>query len=469
MKKIIKKVIAILLVFAFVFSLSSCKVSYDIPQKDDFSVMKNAEIIGDLQGQVALEGTFIEIRFPEKTTFDTVVLEENDNQIYKFSIWIKDENGEYKSIYQQDRVGDYRYCEIGEHTTDSLKICVNSSNENQYSLKSIDVLNVKDNKNKDFRITSYLVCQWFYGNENVETEKMNTLTDVILFGVARFDENGKVYLQDLDINGELVSGDKVLKKVIEDVKKANPNVKIHCNILGPDGADSTDKEKLHSQAFIDNSEALIDNILELLKSYDFDGIFFDYEYPYELQSIKDFSEFLVELDSNLGDYILGAAFSHWSGNHISKKAIKSLDRIEIMAYDDMGTYNAHAEFASVGGILAVGDLIKQGYDISKCDLGLPFYGRTHGGDEAWPSYATIANDLENNPFKNSIAKSYLTGDISGNISTSFNGVQMIKDKTAFANDYGLGGVMVWHYTCDVAYESDMSLFKAIQTALDSRN
>ena len=463
-----KKVISVFLSLVLLLTLTSCQATFNTDKIDNFSVMKNAEIIGDLKGRVDAEGTFIEIKFPEKTTFDTVVIKEKDNQIDKFSIWLKDENGKYKSIYQQDRIGEYRYCEIGQHTADSLKICIESSNENQYKLKDIDVLNVKDNRNKDFRVTSYLVCQWFYGNENVEVEKMNTLTDIILFGVARFDENGKVYLQDLDINGELVSGDKILKKVIEDVKSANPNVKIHCNILGPDGADSDDKEKLHSKAFVDNDEVLIDNILNLLKSYNFEGIFFDYEYPYSKQSIEDYSDFLVKLDSKLGDYILGAAFSHWSSN-ISKDAIKVLDRVEIMAYDNMGEYSAHAEFATVGGALAIKDFEKHGYDLSKCDLGLPFYGRTHGGDEAWPSYAQVVGDLENNPFKNKIAKSYMNGATDGSIVTSFNGVQMIKDKTAFANDYGLGGVMVWHYTCDVPYESDMSLFKAIQTGLKTRS
>ena len=463
-----KKVISVFLSLVLLLTLTSCQSTFNTDKIDNFSVMKNAEIIGDLKGQVDAEGTFIEIKFPEKTTFDTVVIKEKDNQIDKFSIWLKDENGKYKSIYQQDRIGDYRYCEIGEHTADSLKICIESSNENQYKLKDIDVLNVKDNRNKDFRVTSYLVCQWFYGNENVEVEKMNTLTDIILFGVARFDENGNVYLQDLDINGELVSGDKILKKVIEDVKSANPNVKIHCNILGPDGIDSDDKEKLHSQAFVDNGEVLIDNILNLLKSYNFEGIFFDYEYPYSKKSIQDYSDFLVKLDFKLGDYILGAAFSHWSSN-ILTDAIKVLDRVEIMAYDNMGEYSAHAEFATVGGALAIKDFEKRGYDLSKCDLGLPFYGRTHGGDEAWPSYAQVVGDLENNPFKNKIAKSYMNGVTDGSIVTSFNGVQMIKDKTAFANDYGLGGVMVWHYTCDVPYESDMSLFKAIQTGLKTRS
>ena len=462
-----KKIISILLVVTLLFSLTACG-SFDNENDKNFSVMENAEIIGNLKGEISTEGTFIEVRFPEETTFDTVVIKEKNNQIDKFSIWVEDENGQYKSIYQQDRVGEYRYCEIGEHTTDSLKICINSSNENQYNIKSIDVLNVKDNKNDDFRVTSYLVCQWFYGNENIDAEKMNTLTDIILFGVARFDENGNVYLQDLDINGEMVSGEIVFMDIIKNIKETNPDAKIHCNILGPDGTDSDDKEKLHSQAFKKNDNVLVDNILDLLKEYNFDGIFFDYEYPHKLKSIKDYSDFLVKLDSKLGSYILGAAFSHWSCN-ISKEAIKVLDRVEIMAYDNMGEYNAHAEFATVGGAMAVKDFLKRGYNLSKCDLGLPFYGRTHGGEEAWPSYAQIAGDLENNPFKNMIAKSYLTGDTSGEITTRFNGVQMIKDKTASANDFGLGGVMVWHYTCDVEYENDLSLFKAVQTALETRN
>lgn len=467
--KSIRKIISIILVLTFIFSLSSCTVNFESEKNDSFSLMKNAEIIGELKGAVASEGTFIEIRFPEAVTFDTVVIKEKDNQVHSFSIWLEDKKGEYQPVYKQDRIGDYRYCEIGEHTAASLKICINSSNGNQYNLKSIDVLNVNSNKNDDFRVTSYIVCPTYYANGTVEAEKLNSITDVILFGIARFDENGGIYLQDSEINGEVVSGDEIFKSIIKDLRTANPSIKVHCNALGPDGVDADNKEELHSRAFIDNGDKLATSIMDLLVTYDFDGFFFDYEYPYKAKSRRDFSKFIVKLDEVIGEHILGAAFSHWNCN-ISKAAIEALDRVEIMAYDDMGTFSdSHAEFASNGGVFAINKFVKKGYDLSKCDLGLPFYGRTHGGDEAWPSYAQVAADLENNQFKNSIAKSYLTGDTSGSISTSFNGVQMIKDKTAFANDYGLGGVMVWHYSCDVAYESDMSLFKAIQTSLETRS
>ena len=115
-----KKIIAIILSLLILLTFTSCQSAFETEKIDSFSVMQNAEIIGNLKGVVGTEGTFIEIRFIEETTFDTVVLKEKDNQIDKFSIWLEDENGEYRSIYQQDRIGDYRYCEIGEYTADSL-------------------------------------------------------------------------------------------------------------------------------------------------------------------------------------------------------------------------------------------------------------------------------------------------------------------------------------------------------------
>ncbi len=433
----------------------------------EFSIISQGEIVGNLKGNTDSDNNYFDIVFDDYVQFDTVVLKEKNNNITSFSISIKDKNGQFQKIYEQERIGEYRYCALDETITDTVRITIHSSIDNKYKIKNVDILNVSENKKEDFRVTSYLVCQWFYGN-NFEISKINIITDIILFGVARFDENGNVYLQDLNINGVEVSGDKVFRDIIEDIRKANPDIKIHCNVLGPDGANSDDKEKLHSQAFTDNGDILIENFLNLLETYDFDGLFFDYEYPHKLKSINDYSNFLVELDKYMDDYILGAAFSHWSSN-ISWAAIQVLDRVEIMSYDNMTEINRHAEFATVGGAIAIEDFEKRGYDLSKCDLGLPFYGRTHGGEEAWPSYAQIAPDITS-PFENFVNKSYLNGGTYGDeLLTSFNGVQMIKDKTAFANDYGLGGVMVWHYTCDVHYESDLSLFKAIQSSLGSRN
>ncbi len=456
-RRIVSFVLSILSIFQI---FSNSPVNND--NIDKFSVKENAQIMGTMKGG---SGDSIEILFSQPTNFDTVVLEEKDNNISSFSIAIMNDIGEYETVYHQDSVGEYRYCSIGEHTSTAIKITVDEATNNQFKLRNIDILNVKDNKNEDFRVSSYVVCPTFYAQDEYDVDKIKTLTDVILFGIARFDENGNIYLQDSMINGSLVSGDEIFKSIINGLKEINPNINIHCNALGPDGIDSDHKEELHSKAFKDNCDVLSDNILNLLEEYDFDGFFFDYEYPYKSKSKKDYSKFLVKLDTKMDDYILGAALSGWNCD-LSKDAIKVLDRVEIMAYDDMSG-SIHSDFGSYGGALSVLTFEKQGYDLSKCDLGLAFYGRTHNGAEAWPSYAQIVPDLSNDPFLNKINKSYMTGEY-GEIWTSFNGVQLVKDKTAFANDYGVGGVFPWHYSCDVPYENDMSLFKAVQDALNIR-
>lgn len=81
MKKIFK-VLSLILIVSIIFS--SCQQSMDTDKLEQFSVMENAEIIGELKGQVAVEGSFIEVRFPENVTFDTVVLKEKITRYLSF-------------------------------------------------------------------------------------------------------------------------------------------------------------------------------------------------------------------------------------------------------------------------------------------------------------------------------------------------------------------------------------------------
>ena len=45
---------------------------------------------------------------------------------------------------------------------------------------------------------------------------------------------------------------------------------------------------------------------------------------------------------------------------------------------------------------------------------------------------------------------------------------MIYDKTAYAMDAGMGGIMMWHYNCDLPYTDDLSLLRAVNTAVEAR-
>ena len=52
--------------------------------------------------------------------------------------------------------------------------------------------------------------------------------------------------------------------------------------------------------------------------------------------------------------------------------------------------------------------------------------------------------------------------------TYYNSYQMIYDKVTYCIDQGIGGVMVWHYSCDAPWDSGLSLWRAIYEAVESR-
>lgn len=47
---------------------------------------------------------------------------------------------------------------------------------------------------------------------------------------------------------------------------------------------------------------------------------------------------------------------------------------------------------------------------------------------------------------------------------SFNNYDTVYEKTQWAVEKGLGGVMIWHYACDVPAENESSLFNAVTAA-----
>ena len=94
----------------------------------------------------------------------------------------------------------------------------------------------------------------------------------------------------------------------------------------------------------------------------------------------------------------------------------------------------------------------------KVDLGVPFYGRPADGGAYWYNYNEYADKLADIDYtETDQGKTY------------FNSWQTIYDKTAYAMSRGLGGMMVWHYSCDVYdINSDLSLFGAMMDCIEDR-
>jgi GH18 family chitinase len=237
------------------------------------------------------------------------------------------------------------------------------------------------------------------------------------------------------------------------------NQNFYLNILGPgsqtDSDDWTeqmhDLANRHTSAF--ESGNLENSIKTVLSTYGFDGIVFDYEFPLRSKDWKAYDNFIISLDNVLGDdYKIGMSLAVWNTNQ-SKAAMNATDFFEVMSYDLWDDDGYHATYD-----IAVDDiekLVKKGYDKAKLDLGVPFYARPTTKEAFWANYKDFSDRLSDDG---------LVYDEDSGYNLSFNTYDMIREKTEYALNNGIGGMMVWHYACDVPADDENSLFGAIDSA-----
>lgn len=302
-------------------------------------------------------------------------------------------------------------------------------------------------KDSNFRVTAYATMGSLLNFDSFPKEHINNVTDVIFIGCANFDENGKINFND--------GYDEALKN-LKSVLAMSDDVKCHIAITGPGNQSDSDdwydqmadQAKRHTNAF--KSGNLQESIKNLLVDGEFDGVFFDYEYPIKRKYWKSFNEFIVNLDEYLGDtYTIGMAVAAWDLGQ-NKKAMQATDIVQIMSYDlweEDGTHSSVKQAET-----DVETFLKHGYDASQLELGLPFYARPTTKEPYWYGY---------NGYYDKIDSKGLCKDDETGLTFSFNTCDVIKQKTSYAVDMGLGGVMIWHWACDVPADNDKSLFNAI--------
>lgn len=454
-------------VILFVLSFASCAPKptngafakdYSIENQAQF-IAKNGTYTKDkLSGR---SGAMIDIAFPEPTEVNTLVLYEKGENIMEFEIFAK-QGGEYKQIYKQDKVGSFRYCAFETVETNVLRLVINKvRDDGEFSIENIDVLNAKHERS-DFRVTAYGIIQTILDPANVDPAHFEVITDFILFEAAVFDKNGDIKFNDKELSdGTVLDGKEALKIGIKNVKAAaGDDIKLYLNLFGPNAEGEISKEDMHTATFEKYSDKIAQQIKTLLEELDLDGVYFDYEHPTKKSSWSAYSDFLITVGQTIGDKKIGIAIPAWGGS-ISNRAKEEVDYIEIMGYDWCDYDGYHASFASGGGAEVFDFAMKKGYDISKCTLGVPFYSRgiTPETSERSAGYSGYYDKL------GKYGNLYCEDD---GTAMYGNGYQMIYDKAAFAYDTGAGGVMVWHYSCDVRGEEELSLFNAIGAAIKDR-
>ncbi len=351
------------------------------------------------------------------------------------------------TVYSSTSFDAYRFCAFKTLKTDKLEITVNG----YAKIKSISV----SRKTADcagFRVTSYFVSQYINTPGSVNPDVFDVVTDAILFGCVTFDRSG-----------ELVVDKALLEPSLANLRQAvgERNVNIYINVLGPD-ADSgipdwydqmDNKAAKHSEAF--KSGKLESSITALLDEYGFDGIFFDYEYPIKNKYWNDFSRFIVKLDK-LTDKKIGLAVASWDIG-LSKAAVDCVDMLEVMQYDLFDEQGNHSSFTQA--VVGYEDCRDYFIPLEKADIGLPFYGRPVNRGALWYNYRDYVDLL---------GKSVDYADTAEG-GFYFNSWQTVYDKTAYSISRGLGGMMVWHYSCDVYdVNSEYSLFGAMRDCIADR-
>ena len=302
---------------------------------------------------------------------------------------------------------------------------------------------------KDFRITVYISCDNAALTENLDSSHFDILTDIIMIGNADYNEQGEIILKE--------SFDKNLSDIRQYMKKEQ---RLYLNIILPmPENDETEWEKQMAVLADANTKAfksgkLETEIKDTLEKYGFDGVFFDYEFPLRKKDWKAFDKFIVSLDKVLGDdYLIGMSMVGWNLQQ-SKEAMEATDLFTVMSYDiwDENGYHASTQMAEDD----IEKFINAGYDKAKLDMGVPFYARPTTHDAYWYSYKDYYKKLSEDGLYTDKGETDLV--------FSFNTYDMIYDKTQWALENGVGGMMVWHYACDVSADNKKSLFNAMEKA-----
>jgi chitinase len=191
-----------------------------------------------------------------------------------------------------------------------------------------------------------------------------------------------------------------------------------------------------------NRTRFVSTLLTFCRSYYFDGVDLDWEFPANSSEQNAYTNLIAQLGDSChtNNMTLSAALNPYQT--LNQTAYGYLDRVHIMSYDHSGR---HATYDQAVG--DVGIFINRGIPPQKLYLGIPFYGRgiqdfsqTLGYDEIVTRYHPAENIDEVDGYY-------------------FNNIGTVQQKSEYALSMGLGGVMIWEIGQDA--DGDASLLKAI--------
>lgn len=212
----------------------------------------------------------------------------------------------------------------------------------------------------------------------------------------------------------------------------------------------------------ENHSLFASKLAELAEYYKVDGIDLDLE---GAMILPGFSEFIVHAKEKLSQngIELSGAFNIYGGKKLTDEAVHSFDFINVMAYNESGLFEKelrnHSSYFHAQKHLNYWTQTRN-VEPEKVVLGVPFYG--------WYNEFDLSGELLD---KHSISFSYVNKHFhdlaekdnlveiktdTRRIIFTFNGADLIAQKTLLSKDYG--GIMIWHIGQD---SDDLKLLRTV--------
>ena len=243
-------------------------------------------------------------------------------------------------------------------------------------------------------------------------------------------------------------------------------IKVLASIGGGGGGD---KEAWATLLAEGNTARLADSLAALVVRLGIDGIDVDLEYTSSPSSYASafntrYEPFLVALRSALGgSRLITAAVANWVGEKFTDGALAEMDFINVMSYDNKGTWTAKGEHSTYASAMQDANywVNSRGLPAANVVVGLPFYGyywSTDPGDKTGELTASQVLSL----WPDHADEDYFTVEEDGFQKTvSWNSAKTIDKKSCFARNFG--GAMIWELGQD---QNDNSFLNVVAAHRD---
>ena len=237
-------------------------------------------------------------------------------------------------------------------------------------------------------------------------------------------------------------------------------------------------------------ENFIDGLIEIIEEYDYDGIDLDWEFPSTTSETNNLTLLVQEIRSAFNDLnpdlmiTMAVGTSNWSGQHFDYESLVDyIDWFSMMGYDFHGNWTSHAGhnaplYASPpgdpeGSVHTGMNYLLNTRDIppEKLNLGVPFYGKRFNASVINGGFSGDVLDLRYTQIVDLINAGleyhwdddaycpYLQNGSHTQLVT-FDDPVSIQEKSEYAIQRGLGGMMIWALGYDL-YGDSQELVESI--------